>query len=100
MNNMARRNFLKWLGTASALSAFGIPSLAFPKSGARIIVVGGGFGGATCAKYLKRFDPSLSVTLISGVKRFTTCPFSNAVLGGMKKILLHGNTQQHIFPSQ
>ncbi len=92
MNNMARRHFLKWLGTASALSAFGIPSLAFPKSGARIIVVGGGFGGATCAKYLKRFDSSLSVTLISGVKRFTTCPFSNAVLGGMKKMdfITHG----------
>jgi sulfide dehydrogenase [flavocytochrome c] flavoprotein subunit len=70
----------------------GVPSLAFPKSGARVIVVGGGFGGATCAKYLKRFDSSLSVTLISGVKRFTTCPFSNAVLGGIKKMdfITHG----------
>ena len=81
MNNLGRRRFLQWLGAASALSTIGIPSLSFAKSGARIIVVGGGFGGATCAKYLKRFDPSLSVTLIAPEKTFATCPFSNTVIG-------------------
>lgn len=86
MNSLDRRRFLQWLGTASALSAFGLPSLAFSQSSARVIVVGGGFGGATCAKYLKRFDPSISVTLIAPEQTFTTCPFSNAVLGGLKKI--------------
>ncbi len=83
MNNISRRRFIQWLGTASALGALGTPSLAFPNTGARIIVVGGGFGGATCANYLKRFDPSLEVTLIESHKQFYTCPFSNAVLGGL-----------------
>ncbi len=83
MNNISRRRFIQWLGTASALGALGTPSLAFPKTSARIVVVGGGFGGATCANYLKRFDPSLDVTLIESHKQFYTCPFSNAVLGGL-----------------
>ncbi|MDT8384791.1 MAG: FCSD flavin-binding domain-containing protein [Gammaproteobacteria bacterium] len=86
MNTLDRRRFLQWLGAASALSAFGMPSLSFSRSSARIIVVGGGFGGATCAKYLKRFDPSLTVTLIAPEPTFITCPFSNAVIGGLKKI--------------
>lgn len=86
MNNLGRRRFLQWLGATSAISSLGVPSLSFSKSGARIIVVGGGFGGATCAKYLKRFDPSLNVALIAPEKTFSTCPFSNTVIGGMKKI--------------
>jgi len=89
---MNRRHFLRWLGAASALGALRVPSLAFPKSGARVIVVGGGFGGVTCAKYLKRFDSSLSVTLVSATKKFATCPFSNTVIGGMKSMdfITHG----------
>lgn len=92
MNTLNRRRFLQWLGTTSALSALGVPSLSFAKSGARVVVVGGGFGGATCAKYLKRFDPSLAVTLIAPEKTFATCPFSNTVIGGLKKIdfITHG----------
>ena len=92
MNTLNRRRFLQWLGTAAALSAFGVPSLSFSKSAARIVVVGGGFGGATCAKYLKRFDPSLAVTLIAPEKTFATCPFSNTVIGGLKKMdfITHG----------
>ena len=83
MNSLNRRRFLQWLGTASALSAFGVPSLSFSKPGARVVVVGGGFGGATCANYLKRFDPSLAVTRIAPDKTFATCPFSNTVIGGL-----------------
>ncbi len=86
MNTMGRRQFIKWLSATSALGALGIPSLAFPKSGGRVVVVGGGFGGATCAKYLKRFDSSLSVTLVTAEKTYATCPFSNTVIAGMKKM--------------
>lgn len=86
MKPMGRRHFLKFLGAASALGAVGVPSLSFSKSSARIVVVGGGFGGSTCAKYLKRFDPSLDVTLIAPTKTFATCPFSNTVIGGLKKM--------------
>ena len=51
-----------------------------------IVIVGGGFGGSTCAKYLHKFDPSLDITLIEPAKRFVTCPFSNAVLAGLRDL--------------
>ena len=52
----------------------------------RVVVVGGGFGGATCARYLKRADPALRVTLVEPAPSFVTCPFSNAVLGGLRDL--------------
>ena len=47
---------------------------------ARVVVVGGGFGGATAAKYLRLLDPGIAVTLVEPSRRFVTCPASNAVL--------------------
>lgn len=86
MGKVGRRQFLKLLGTSTALGAMGVPSLAFPKSGGKVVVIGGGFGGATCAKYLRKFDSSLSVTLITADKTYATCPFSNTVIAGMKNM--------------
>jgi NADPH-dependent 2,4-dienoyl-CoA reductase/sulfur reductase-like enzyme len=56
-----------------------------------VVVVGGGFGGATAAKYLKRFDPALDVTLVEPAARFYTCPFSNLVLGGLRDMATIGH---------
>src|SRR5205814_7880386 len=53
---------------------------------ARVVVVGGGFGGATCAKYLRRAEPKIEVTLIEPQRQFVTCPFSNAVLAGLQDL--------------
>ena len=53
---------------------------------ARVVVVGGGFGGAACAKYLRLADPSLEVTLVTPQRQFTTCPFSNAALVGLRPL--------------
>ena len=78
-----RRAFLKWL-SASGLVACAPPLRA--KSQAHVIVVGGGFGGATAAKYLRKFNPGLSVTLIEPHKELVTCPFSNWVIGGLRDI--------------
>jgi hypothetical protein len=50
----------------------------------RVVVVGGGFGGATAAKYIKRLDPAVHVTLIEPAQRFYTCPFSNLYLAGWR----------------
>jgi len=47
-------------------------------------VIGGGFGGASCARALKRIDPKLQVTLIEPNRTFTACPFSNEVIGGLR----------------
>ncbi len=71
------------LGAGSVLAASGIGRAVAGNQPPRITVIGGGFGGATAAKYLKRFDPSVHVTLIEPSRRYYTCPFSNLYLGGL-----------------
>jgi sulfide dehydrogenase [flavocytochrome c] flavoprotein subunit len=75
----SRRALLGAFSFGSA--ALGAPMLA-RGAGARVAIVGGGFGGATAAKYLKLADKSLDVTLIERDEVFVTCPFSNYVIGG------------------
>ena len=53
---------------------------------AQVVVVGGGFGGATCAKYIRRADATIEVTLVEPRRQFVTCPFSNAVLAGWRDL--------------
>jgi len=89
MSQLDRRTFIKLLGAVGVVSTTG--GLVFPNNTAagdkaRVIVVGGGFGGATCANYLRQYDSSLNVTLIEPNIQFVTCPFSNTVLAGMKSI--------------
>src|SRR3984893_19116272 len=52
----------------------------------RVVVTGGGFGGTTGARTLKRLDPRLSVTLVEPNRTFTACPFSNEVIAGLREI--------------
>ena len=74
---MRRRDFLKLAGAASlAGCASGAPSKA------RVVVVGGGFGGATAAKYIRRWDPAIDVVLVEREQAFVSCPISNLVLAG------------------
>jgi sulfite dehydrogenase len=74
---MKRRDFLKLAGAVS-LAGCATPA----PSKARVVVVGGGFGGATAAKYIRLWDPSIDVVLIERDTTFTSCPISNLVLGG------------------
>ena len=92
MKTINRRDFIKAAGAGGIALATFNPLLSLAKTSGHVIVVGGGFGGATCAKYLNRFDPDLAITLVESGKRFTTCPFSNAVLGGMRDLnsITHG----------
>jgi sulfide dehydrogenase [flavocytochrome c] flavoprotein subunit len=85
MTNLKRRDFLKFAGLAgvgAAATAFG--SASAQTRSAHVVVIGGGFGGATCAKYLRLADPGLKVTLIEPDKQFITCPFSNYVIAGFR----------------
>ncbi len=80
------------LGTGLALSAgLALPRLARGAS-PKVVVVGGGFGGGTAAKYVKKFMPAAEVTLVERDKQFVTCPFSNLVIGGLAKMeqITHG----------
>lgn len=81
MVNITRRTFTGLLGAAGAIATFGISGCT---TAPHVVVVGGGFGGATAAKYIRRRNPSINVTLIEPNKKFYTCPFSNTVIGGMK----------------
>lgn len=83
---ITRRKILKSIGaTALAVPALSMPFVARAQGAAgRVVVVGGGFGGATAAKYIKRRNPDIAVTLIEANKRFYTCPFSNLYLGGLR----------------
>ena len=77
---IARRQFL----AGAAAAALPLPSLA--SAAARVLVVGGGFAGASCARWLKRFDPDLQVTLVEANPTFTACPKSNEVLAGLRDL--------------
>jgi sulfide dehydrogenase [flavocytochrome c] flavoprotein chain len=84
MRHLKRRDFLKLAGAAATLSAAGCASTGTPK--ARVVVIGGGFGGATAAKYIRMWDPAIQVTLVERSREFISCPTSNLVLGGSKTI--------------
>jgi NADPH-dependent 2,4-dienoyl-CoA reductase/sulfur reductase-like enzyme len=62
------------------------PWIAHAQSPARVIVVGGGFGGAACARAMKRLSTSAQVTLVEPNKVFTACPLSNEVIAGLRAI--------------
>jgi len=74
---MRRRDFLKLAGAAAVTGC----ATATP-SKARVVVVGGGFGGATAAKYIRMWDPSIDVVLVEREASFVSCPISNLVLAG------------------
>ncbi|RKK05177.1 cytochrome C [Pseudoroseomonas wenyumeiae] len=58
------------------------PSLVHAQAAARLLVVGGGFGGATAASFARREYPWLDVTLVEQRQSYVTCPYSNRVLAG------------------
>ena len=84
---LTRRRFLTTvLTTGTALGGGLISACARPpgKGAPQVVVIGGGYGGATCAKFIRYFDPDVEVTLVEARARYYTCPFSNAVLGGLQ----------------
>ncbi|MGI9229374.1 MAG: FCSD flavin-binding domain-containing protein [Gammaproteobacteria bacterium] len=53
---------------------------------AKVVVVGGGYGGAACARYLRYFDPQLDITLVEPQQYYYSCPFSNAVIADIDPV--------------
>ncbi len=84
-----RRRLLAATGAAGALASLGLGACAANKIGipdkARVVVVGGGYGGATAAKYVRWLsDYRIDVVLIEPDAAFVSCPMSNLVLGGTR----------------
>jgi len=86
---MKRRNFVQAtfaLGAASTFTGCASISGAIP-SKAKVVVVGGGYGGATAAKYVRMLsDYAIDVVLIEPNGNFVSCPISNLVIGGTKSM--------------
>ncbi|MGF9761558.1 FAD-dependent oxidoreductase [Microvirga sp. 0TCS3.31] len=79
---LTRRALLKTAAVGAATAVF--PHRTVAQTSPKVVVVGGGFGGATCARELKR--KGLTVTLVEASAVYTACPFSNAVLAGLRPI--------------
>ena len=77
-----RRNFLKASGAAATLALAGCAG----GGKARVVVIGGGFGGATAAKYIRMWDPSIEVVMVEREASFISCPISNLVLAGYSRM--------------
>ncbi|MGA1287274.1 MAG: FCSD flavin-binding domain-containing protein [Rubrivivax sp.] len=78
------------LGAGVALSGLALGGCATTGAGGpsigRVVIVGGGFGGATAAHYLKMWGGNVDVTLVERNPEFISCPISNLVLGGHKQM--------------
>ena len=81
---VTRRNVVGAIAASAAPLVLPCPSGA--QSAPRIVVIGGGFGGAGCARALRRLDPKLQLTLVEPNRTFTACPFSNEVIAGLREI--------------
>ena len=93
MTRLTRREFLRTSGTsAGALAIAGLSGCAMFRgntdatSNRRVVVIGGGWGGATAAKYVRLADPGIEVVLLEPNRKFVSCPFSNLVLSGVRAL--------------
>jgi NADPH-dependent 2,4-dienoyl-CoA reductase/sulfur reductase-like enzyme len=78
-----RRDVARGLAASAAAQAFPCPS--FAQGAARVVLIGGGFGGAGCARALRQADPKLQVTLIEPKTFYFACPFSNEAIAGLRE---------------
>ena len=76
----SRRSLL--VGAATTVASFAAPALAQARP--QVVVIGGGYAGATCARFLQR--EGVSVTLVEPAATYVSCPFSNAVIAGLRDI--------------
>src|SRR3954454_20659425 len=78
-----RRDVARGLASSAASLLFPCPS--FAQGAARVVVIGGGFGGAGCARALRHIGPKLQVTLIEPKTFYFACPFSNEAIAGVRE---------------
>jgi sulfide dehydrogenase [flavocytochrome c] flavoprotein subunit len=84
-SKITRRDLIKIFGAAAVAGTgiFGASKQAYAKSAAHVLVLGGGVGGATLAKYLRFADPDVKITIIEQYPEYITCLRSNDVIIGM-----------------
>ena len=77
-----RREFLKWASASAGMAALSGCATTGSGSAGRVVVIGGGIGGGTAAKYVKMWSPDIDVTVVERETAFISCPISNLVLAG------------------
>ena len=83
---MKRRSFLQSSAALGVLGLGACASTSIPAR-ARVVVVGGGYGGATAAKYVRMLsDYQIDVVLVEPNTAFVSCPMSNLVIGGSRQL--------------
>jgi sulfide dehydrogenase [flavocytochrome c] flavoprotein subunit len=87
MSGISRRNFIQITGAAAAVSSMGFSQILLAgKQAGHVVIIGGGIGGATAARYIKRADPAVNVTIIEPNANYFTCFMSNEVISGERSI--------------
>ncbi len=86
LTGLSRRQLLGASAALGGLTLAGCATTASGPSIGRVVVVGGGFGGATAARYLKMWGGNVDVTLVERNTSFVSCPISNLVIGGHRQI--------------
>lgn len=85
--SISRRQFVKWLSASAAMaSALGCAAASSRRTVGRVVVIGGGFGGATAARHIRMWSPDIEVTLVERNSEFVSCPLSNRVLAGVVQL--------------
>ena len=84
--NIRRRQLVLAGAAGSAAALAGCAGIATGKPIGRVVVVGGGFGGATAAKYIRLWEPRIEVTLVEREPAFISCPISNLVVAGYRQL--------------
>ena len=83
---MQRRQFIRALGAGATLAGVA-GCAALNRAAPQVVVVGGGYGGATAARYLRLWSGgAIEVTLVEPNADFISCPLSNLVLGGSRRM--------------
>ena len=81
---MNRRELIRYFLNLSLLGTFGNIRSSYAKNLGKVVIIGGGWGGLSAAKTIKRLNPSIDVTIIEKNNNFKSCPMSNWVIGQIK----------------
>src|SRR5512147_3133782 len=86
-HNFTRRDLLKLSAAGAAVTSLSACATMDTKPLGHVVVVGGGYGGATAAKYIRMWsDGRVDVTLVEPGAEFVSCPMSNLVVGGSRDL--------------